>query len=464
MNPIDTLHPPPLSLLVASLAAWAALPLASAAPAPAGAPRHSNLIFIMADDLGYGDLGCYGGRMIHTPNLDRLAREGTRFTSCYAGAPVCAPSRCVLMTGLHNGHCLVRDNSPQVGGKLESFGEGNMRLSLTGNETTVATVLRAAGYATGAAGKWGLGEPESNGTPWHLGFDEWLGYLNQNHAPYYYSDYLWGTGAKRPVPENAGGQRRVYSNDLFRDFALDFVRRHRDQPFFLYLPMTIPHNRMEVPSVGEYAALDWPEDAKIYAAMVTRLDGYVGELIAELHRLHLAEDTLVLFTSDNGALHGARADWLHSNDDFRGAKSTLYEGGLRMPMVAWWPGHVPAGRVNDAIWWFADVLPTFAALAGAKAPAGLDGMDISSVLLGRSATLPDRRLYWEFPRDRLGQAARHGRWKGVRVGTDQPMELYDLTTDPGETHNVAASHPEVIRDLELFLAAGHTPSPNWPVD
>lgn len=426
-----------------------------------------NIILIAADDLGSGDLGCFGSQKIHTPNLDRLAQQGTRFTQCYAGSPVCAPSRGVLLTGLHSGHGRIRDNSPQVGGTLESFAdgkEGGMRLSFTKQDHIFAEDLRQAGYVTGATGKWGVGEPESDGTPEKHGFDEWLGYLNQNHAPYYYTDYLWQNGHKLPIPENAGGKKEVYSNDLMADFSLDFVRRHRAQPFFLFLAYTIPHNRMEVPDLGDYARENWPADAKTYAAMVTRLDGYIGRLLAELDHLGLAENTIVFFTSDNGALAGARCDLLRSNGDLRGAKSSVYEGGLRVPMIVRWPGHVPAGRTSAEPWMFMDFYPTFAALAKIASPAGIDGRNVLPILTGEQSSLGERPLYWEFPRDRLWQAVRLDHWKGVRCGMDQPLELYDLTVDKQERHNVAAQHADVVASLARILDASHRPTPHWPAN
>jgi len=405
-------------------------------PARATAPEERNdpnIIFIMADDLGYGDPGCYGGTRILTPNIDRLAREGTRFTECYAGAPVCAPARCVLMTGLHTGHSRIRGNSPQVGGQLEAFGEGSRRLSLTGEEMTVAKALQAAGYRTGAAGKWGLSEPETPGTPNRMGFDAWLGYLNQNHAVYYYTDFLWENEEKRRIPENDGVTGSVYSNDLFSDFALDFIRRNRDRPFFLYLPMTIPHKRIEVPSLGGYGDEPWPEEFKTYAAMVSRLDGYVGEILKELDQLGLTSNTLVFFTSDNGPLPGERTDFLDSAAGLRGRKGDLYEGGLRVPMIARWPGVIPEGRVSDGPWMFVDVFPTLLAAAGREVPNGLDGLSVLPMLRGDPQDLQNRSLYWEFPRtERLWQAARMGPWKAVRFGTDQPLELYNLADDQME--------------------------------
>ncbi len=433
----------------------------------AAAQTRPNIVLIVADDLGYGDLGCFGSQKIRTPHLDRLAREGTRFTQCYAGAPVCAPSRGVLLTGLHTGHGRIRDNSPMVGGQLETFAggkEGGIRLSFTRADHTFAEDLQHAGYATGATGKWGVGEPDSEGTPDRHGFDEWLGYLNQNHAPYYYTDYLWQNGHRRPIPENAGGKRAIYSNDLMADFSLDFVRRHREQPFLLYLAYTIPHNRMEVPDLGEYARENWPDDARTYAAMVTRLDGYVGRLLAELDRLGLADNTIVFFTSDNGALAGRRSELLRSNGDLRGAKSSVYEGGLRVPMIVRWPGHVPAGRSSAEPWMFMDFYPTFAELAGLPAPRAIDGRSVVPLLTGAKDTFGERALYWEAPRERLWQAVRLGRWKGIRLGTDQPLELYDLAADEREQHNVAPQHAEVVATLERILAAAHTPSPNWPVN
>jgi len=434
---------------------------------PAGsADRRPNIIFIMADDLGYGDLGSYGGKAIRTPHLDRLAAQGTRFTQAYAGSPVCAPSRCVLLTGRHTGHARIRDNNPIVGGTLEKFAggaEGGIRLSLTDADHTVAELLKPAGYATGVAGKWGLAEPGTAGTPNRRGFDAWLGYLNQNHAPYYYTDYLDENEGVRRIPENSGGRRQVYSNDLFSDFAVDFVRRHRDRPFFLYLPYTIPHNRMEVPDLGDYADRDWPEDARIYAAMVTRLDGYVGRLLDELDRLGLADRTVVFFTSDNGPVRAPRSDLLGSAGGLRGHKSTLLEGGIRVPMLVRWPGRVPAGRVSDEPWMFADFLPTCAELAGLPVPAGIDGRSVVPLLTAAQATLGERPLYWEIPRDRLHQAVRLGRWKAIRLGRDQPLALYDLSADPAERNDVVAAHPAVADRLRRILDESHEPSPHWPV-
>ena len=425
-------------------------------------PTKPNIIFIMADDLGYGDIGCFGGDRILTPHIDRLAGQGTRFTQFYAGSPVCAPSRCVLMTGLHTGHARIRGNGPQVGGELEQFGEGSMRLSLIGDEATVASVLKERGYATAAAGKWGIGEPTSVGTPTHMGFDEWLGYLNQNHASYYYTDFLWRNREKMAIPENRNGKRQVYSNDLMRDFALDFMRRHREGLFFLYLPFTIPHAHMEVPSLAPYEEEDWPESVKIYAAMVSRLDGYVGEIMEELERLEIVEKTLVMFTSDNGAVNNDRTVFLDSAAGKRGRKGTVYEGGLNVPLIVRWPGKVEAGATDDTVWMFVDILPTFADLAVAPWPEKLDGVSLWETLRGGHQDLSKRFLYWEYPRKRLWQAGRLGRWKAVRYGLHGPLELYDLEADPQESADVSGRYPEIVSDFDKLLRSQHVPSPHWP--
>jgi arylsulfatase A-like enzyme len=371
------------------------------------------------------------------------------------------------MTGLHAGHARIRDNNPDVGGELEKFAdgaEGGVRLSLEASDYTVGELLKSAGYATGVSGKWGIGEPGTEGTPNKQGFDEWLGYLNQNHAPYFYTDYLDENEGIRRIPENANGARVVYSNDLMADFSVDFVQRHKNGPFFLYLPYTIPHNLMEVPDLGDYAKEDWPEDAKIYAAMVTRLDSYVGRLLAELERLGIADNTIVFFTSDNGPLKGARASLLDSAGGLRGYKSDLYEGGIRVPMIVRWPGHIEAGATSEEPWMFADFMRTCAELAGVEAPEGIDGVSVAGVLKGDVATLGERSLYWEFPRDRLHQAIRRGNWKAIRFGMDQPVELYDLSTDPAESHDIAADHPAVATSLADEMTLAHTATPHWPAN
>ncbi|MHC4637105.1 MAG: arylsulfatase [Planctomycetota bacterium] len=427
-------------------------------------PRKPNIIFIMADDLGYGDLGCYGQKLIKTPSVDRLAVEGTLFTQCYAGATVCAPSRSVLMTGQHTGHTRIRDNSPKVGGTVEAFGEGDRRLSLEAEDVTVAEVLKEAGYVTGITGKWGLGEPGTDGIPNKQGFDEWYGYLNQNHAPYYYTDYLWRNEKKEFIEENKGRKRGKYSHDLLSEFALDFIRRHKDDTFFLYIPYCIPHRKFEVPSKEPYKNESWPEQAKIYAAMITRMDSDVGRIMDLLKELDIDDETIVFFTSDNGA-EGGKKGWLdlfNSCPGMRGYKSSLYEGGIRVPMVVRWPGKVPAGKVSDSVWYFADVLPTFAELAGAKAPKNIDGISVVPSLLGKKQqNLNGRFLYWEEP-DAPSQAVRWGKYKAIRRGLDGQMVLYDLDKDLAESNDIASQNPEVVSKIEEYLKTARTESPHWP--
>jgi arylsulfatase A-like enzyme len=444
--------------------AFAATPVSAPGRAPratsAGGPG-PNFIFILADDLGYRDLGCYGQKLIRTPYLDRMAREGTRFTHCYAGSPVCAPSRNVLLTGQHTGHTRVRDNSAREGGVADELNPRQRRVPLSEDDVTLAEVLKAAGYATGITGKWGLGEPDTPGVPRRQGFDEWFGYLNQNHAADYYTPFLWKNETRHELPGNRHGRREQYTHDLFTEFALDFIRRHRARPFFLYVAYTVPHDRLEVPDLGEYAGRPWPEPAKIYAAMVTRLDRDVGRLLELLKQLDLEEKTLVFFSSDNGAPKRPWGDLFGSTAGFRGCKGELYEGGIRAPMIVRWPGKVPAGRVSNAVWYFADVLPTLAALARTTSPP-CDGVDVSPVLLGRRARLPARFLYWELPKRGLSQAVRWKDWKAVRPPGGAGFELYDLRRDPAEAHDVAAAHPDVLARIEAFVKTARIPSPHWP--
>lgn len=421
-----------------------------------------NIIFIMADDLGYADLGCYGQQRIKTPNIDRLAAEGTRFTQCYAGAAVCAPSRCALMTGLHTGHATIRGNHGQ--NAPEHAGEAN-RIPLRADETTVAALLKRAGYATGITGKWGLGEPGSTGLPNDHGFDEWLGYLNQNHAADYYTEYLWRDKERKVLEGNLNGGRGVYSADLFAEFSLDFIRKNRENPFFLYVATTIPHKKLEVPDLGIYADESWSEEAKIFAAMVTRMDAHVGQIMALLSEFDLDRKTIVFFTSDNGSARGWEGIF-DSCGPLRDKKFSLYEGGIRCPMVVRWPGKVPAGAVSEAVWYFADFLPTAARLADTTVPVPVDGIDVTAALLDSThSSLHGRFLYWESPggeSNPLRQAVRWNDWKAVRQGHDAELELYDLRGDPGERNDVSADNPGVVEIIMDYLKTARTPSPHWP--
>ncbi len=420
-----------------------------------------NMIFIMADDLGYGDLGCYGQKLIQTPNIDRMANEGTRFTHCYAGAPVCAPSRSALMTGQHTGHTRVRDNSGRVGGVPDEISGDGHRIPLLDQDVTISEVLKQAGYATGITGKWGLGEAGTSGEPNRQGFDEWYGYLNQNHAVFYFTDYLWRNGKRETIHANANNARQAYTHDLFTEFALDFIRRHHHEPFFFYVPFTIPHADLEVPSLEPYADRDWPEEAKIFAAMVTRLDRSVGQILELLRQLDIDDNTLVVFTSDNGSpIEGGPL--FNSNGVLEGKKGSLKEGGLRTPMIVRWPHQVPGGRVSEAPWYFPDILPTIAELVGARPPQNIDGVSILSTLMGQPQDLSHRYMYWERPPGKFQQAARRGNWKALRLGRNQRLQLYDVVADPTESSDVADANPAWITKFEAYFSTARTESSHWP--
>ncbi len=430
-----------------------------------GGGKPPNIVFILADDLGYGDLGCYGQQKVKTPNIDTFAAEGTRFTQCYAGSTVCAPSRCCLMTGYHTGHARVR---------------GNALVPLLPEDVTVAEVLKGAGYHTALIGKWGLGEPDTTGIPNRQGFDYFFGYLNQAHAHNYYPDHLWRNEEKVPLEGNVLGEKKgvskqcgQYSHDLFTDEALSFLDRAGEAPFFLYLAYTIPHannergaaegDGMEVPDYGSYGEQPWPDPERGRAAMIERLDRDVGRFMRKLNDLGLDENTLVFFTSDNGPHRegGVNPDFFDSSGPLRGIKRDLYEGGIRVPGIARWPGRVPAGLVSDQVWAFWDFLPTAADLAGAKAPEGIDGVSIVPALIdGKSIEHPP--LYWEFHEGGYKRAVRMGNWKGVKVKPDLPLELYDMTSDIGEDRDVAADQPDIVEQTEVFMEGARTFSEEWP--
>jgi arylsulfatase A-like enzyme len=423
---------------------------------PVRHPNQPNIIFILADDLGYGDLGCYGQKKIRTPNLDRLAAEGMRFTQCYAGSTVCAPSRSVLMTGLHTGHTRIR---------------GNAKRALLEEDLTVAEVLQAAGYRTGAIGKWGLGVEGTSGHPNRQGFKEWFGFLDQTHAHNYYPDYLWRNSRRRELPANAGGAKGLYVQDLFTMTATNFARIHYLDPFFLYLAYTIPHANnelknqgMEVPSDAPYSQESWPEPERNKAAMITRLDSDVGLLLDRLRELNMESNTVIFFSSDNGPHREGGNDpaFFKSSGGLRGIKRDLYEGGIRVPMIVRWPGRVAAGKVSDFVWGFQDFLPTAAEIAGANPPRRIDGLSILPHLLGQKQTNRHEFLYWEFHEKGFAQAVRMGDWKAVKH-PGKPLELYDLKADLAEERDVSGAQPEVVERIEAYLTTARTESEWWPV-
>lgn len=443
-------------------------------------PQKPNLIWIMADDLGYGELGCYGQKVIQTPYLDRMAAEGLRMTRFYAGATVCAPSRSVLMTGMHHGHTRVRGNAGRTNPAAQALKSG---------DRTVAEMLRKAGYYTGLIGKWGLGDvgEAESGLPRRQGFNEFFGYLNQTHAHNHYPDFLWRNDTRVEIPnkvvpvgEKGAGysvERKVYADDLFADEALKFVNSNKNRSFFLYWSMVVPHannernrelkNGTEVPDFGPYTGKDWPEADKGQAAMISRMDGYVGRLLDELKKLNIAENTLVIFTSDNGPHNEAS----HSLARFKpsgplsGIKRSLTDGGIRVPMIAWWPGTIKPGRTSDQVAYFGDWMTTATDLAGAEIPAtGLDSISFRPVLTGDIKNQKSHEfLYWEFHEGGFKQAALyHGRWKGIRTGgPSAPVKLFDLNNDIAEKQDVAGQHGDLAEKIGKYLETARSDSPDW---
>jgi arylsulfatase A-like enzyme len=434
-----------------------------------------NIILVLADDLGYGELGAYGQKVIRTPVLDRMAADGMRFTQFYAGSTVCAPSRSVLMTGRQVGHAWVRGN-----------GQGAVQ-SLREEDVTVAKVLQKSGYATALIGKWGLGddvEGARQGLPGRQGFDFFYGYLNQVHAHNYYPDFLWRNDQRvplhnlvRPVGADGGGvatRPQEYSPDLMVAEALKWIGVNRAKPFFLLLTLTLPHanneaartlgNGAEVPDFGPYSKENWPEPDKGHAAMVSRLDQYVGQITDQLRESGLTEHTLVLFSSDNGPHQESNQhlERFAPSGPLRGIKRDLYEGGIRVPMIAVWPGKIKGGTVSEHVGYFGDFMATACEIAGVPAPQPNDSLSFLPVLLGQDKVQKIHPcLYWEFYEGNGKQALRMGNWKGVRNYWKGPLELYDLARDPGEKHNLAEKQAAIVMKIEAAMKEAHTPSPNW---
>ena len=441
-----------------------------------------NIIYILADDLGYGDLSCYGQTKFSTPNIDRLAAEGMRFTQHYSGSTVCAPSRSALMTGLHTGHTPVRGNK-------EIRPEG--QYPLADSVYTLAEMLEQAGYSTGAFGKWGLGYPGSEGDPNFQGFERFFGYNCQRYGHNYYPRHLWSDQDSIVLEANAGTARGTYAPSLIHERTLEFIEKHQDEPFFLFVPSIIPHAELLAPKAymerfrgkfspeasfkgtdseagedfraGAYASQ--PEAHAAFAAMVTVLDEQVGEIVDKVKELGLADNTLIIFTSDNGPHQeaGADPDYFNSNGPLRGYKRDLYEGGIRVPMIARWPGRIAAGSETEHISAFWDVFPTLAQLVGQSVTEDRDGISFLPTLTGEGEQTQHEYLYWEF-HERGGRlAARKGDWKAVQYEVlsqpDGPLELYDLATDVGEQNDVAAQHPEVVEEMKAVFRSARTPSP-----
>jgi arylsulfatase A len=426
-----------------------------------------NIIYIMADDLGYGDLGCYGQEIIKTPRIDQMAAEGLRFTDHYAGSCECAPTRSVLMTGMHTGQSRVRKN-----------GQGPLRPE----DVTVAEVLQGAGYKTMGIGKWGIGEAGTTGVPWEQGFDHFFGYLNQSNAHHYYPPFLWKDGEQVGYPDNPT-TRTHYSHDLMTEEGLGFIRENREGPFFLYMAYTLVHVDLDVPDDSKEPYIGTIEETVPYgkpdgqhyryeeqphatfAGMASRLDRDVGQILDLVEELGIAEDTLVIFSSDNGptSAGGADPDFFNGNGPLRGIKFELYEGGVRVPMIAWWPGRVAAGTQTDYVCAHWDMFPTFSEMAGVDAgllPEGLTGISVLPTILGKEQAKRNY-LYWENAGRSGMQAVRMGKWKGWRAGLnkdrDAALELYDLEKDLGETRDVASAHPEVVQEILSVMKKARTP-------
>ncbi len=447
-------------------------------------PAKPNIVYILADDLGYGDLSCYGQEKFKTPNLDKMAEDGMMFTQHYAGCTVCAPSRSSLMTGQTTGHTFIRGNKPWNP-------EGQWPLEASAY--TIAEMLKTAGYTTGGFGKWGLGFVDTEGSPGKQGFDEFFGYNCQRLAHNYFPGHLWDNDKKVILEGNSGDKFAEYAPVLIHKRALQFIEKNRDKPFFLFYPNTIPHAELLLPEenmkefrnkflpekkykgaeygdknfrIGSYGTQ--PESHAAFAAMVTLLDKQVGEVLAKLKELGLEKNTLVIFTSDNGP-HlegGADPNYFNSNGIYKGFKRDLYEGGIREPMIAWWPGKIEAGTTNNHISAFWDMMPTFAELAGVKIPENIDGVSMLPTLLGEKGQQEHDYLYWEFHEKGGRKALRKGDWKLVNYNVNKPekttVELYNLIDDPGEENNVAAAHPGLVEELTKLMEGARTTSEVFP--
>lgn len=454
--------------------------------------RPPNIVYLLADDLGYAELGSYGQEWIKTPNLDQMAMEGIRFTQHYSGNAVCAPSRSVLMTGKHPGHAYIRDNGDpaHLQHLKDTYGwEFPGQNPIPDEEVTIAEVLKQKGYATAAIGKWGLGHFGTTGDPNLQGFDLFYGFNCQRHAHNHYPKFLWKNRTKEVLPGNDRTLNgATYSQDRFTEEALSFIDANADQPFFLYMPYAIPHLSIQVPeaSLAEYEGkipeeaydhkgyLQHPSPRAGYAAMITHLDRDIGKIMQRLKDLGLDDNTLVIFSSDNGPtfnrLGGSDSDFFKSAGPFRGLKGSLYEGGIRVPMIARWPGKIAPNTVSDHLSAFWDIMPTLADVSGTQAPAGIDGISLLPSLLGEANQATHEYLYWEFPAYGGQQVVRKGNWKAVRqnmLREDNPdplrIELYNLETDVGETTDVSADHPEIVDDFRRIMREARTPSKLFPM-
>lgn len=430
--------------------ALAALALVTATQAASNKP---NIIYVMVDDAGIGDFSNYGGKHIITPVMDRMAKGGMQFSRAYSGNAVCGPTRCVLMTGLHPGHALRRSNRSKNG-----------LLPTPKGTTTVATLLKKAGYKTGGFGKWGIGNVGTTGVPEKQGFDLWYGYYDQVHAHDYYPEFLIRNSKKEMLPKNARGQKGTYTHYLIVKETLKFIEDNKDGPFFCYAAWTPPHGKYVIPSddpcLQHYNDKPWNQRVKNYAGMVTLLDQGVGQIIDKVKELGIEDNTLIIYTSDNGA-NAPFIRAIQSSGGLRGAKRSLYEGGIRAPFVAYWPGKVKAGSTTDLLTSQVDLMATAADIAGVKPPEKTDGISILPTLLGKEQKERHESLYFEIYEGAFQQCVRMGQWKGYRKGTKDPVEVYNLSKDPAEKKNIAEHHPDIAKQLGAIMRKEHTPSPNY---
>lgn len=425
-----------------------------------------NIIFILADDMGYCDLACYGNKYIETPNIDRLAATGTSFTQAYAGSGISSPSRCALMTGRNTGNTTIRDNFAAKGG-LQGLKGTNVirRMHLLPTDTTLANVLGAAGYRTCLVNKWHLDGFNPGATPLNRGFHEFYGWListAQSNDPYYYPYWRFNNYELHNIEENAADKRIKHNTDISTEDAIRFVQRNKENPFFLYLAYDAPHEPYNIEETTWYDDEEWDMTAKRYASLITHMDRAIGRLLDELDRLGLRENTLIFFASDNGAAKQAPIELLGCKGELRGMKGQLYEGGIRVPFIVNQPGKVPVQRLNNLIY-FPDVMPTLAAAANAEEhlPTRRNGMNILPLIMGEQMPETDERLlYWEFPGKQ--RAARRGDWKVVTVKRGAPLELYNIREDMTESNNLADKYPELVQQMDREMKAGRVPSPNWP--
>ena len=425
-----------------------------------------NIIFILADDLGYCDLACYGNQYIQTPNIDQLAATGTSFTQAYAGSGISSPSRCSLMTGRNSGNTTIRDNFCVEGG-IEGFKGKNKirRMHLLPNDTTLATVLSAAGYRTCLVNKWHLDGFNPEATPLNRGFHEFYGWListAHSNDPYYYPYWRFNNDKLENIKENEGDKRIKHNTDISTDDAIKFIQRNKENPFFLYLAYDAPHEPYNMEETAWYDEEEWDMNTKRYASLVTHMDQAIGRLVAELDRLGLRENTVIIFASDNGAAKQAPLDVLGCKGTLKGMKGTLYEGGIRVPFIVNQPGKVAVQKLDNIVY-FPDVMPTLAAIAQAtdKLPTRRNGINLLPLLQGKSLETDNRMLYWEFPGKQ--RAARKGDWKAVTVKKDAPLELYNIKEDMTESVNLADEYPEIVKELENEMNGMRIPSPNWPL-